>query len=251
MKLYLRRIEMIRKTSLPLLLILMTCTAAAQKSGSAVLVPAPYDSVSVIVSPETGKKIVCNQLQVIFRDGVRGDQRRSAVNTINGTIAGYLDDLDIYQIMVPNRKCEFTALKQLLEKLSKHKSVSQVSYRVVEERSFEKIDVGKLKPQRHGQLDMQPAERKKKEQPSEMDLILDNNKKTLYTCIEQFPGSHGESEFRIIISPEGGIKQVTLLKTNVKNKKITDCMKFRIGKWNDFPPEAKGFDRNLEFSFKF
>ena len=60
---------MIRKTSLPLLLILMTCTAASQKSGSAVLVPAPYDSVSVIVSPETGKKIVCNQLQVIFRDG--------------------------------------------------------------------------------------------------------------------------------------------------------------------------------------
>jgi hypothetical protein len=242
---------MIRQIRLPLLLLGMICSAAAQQPKTEVSGPAPYDSTNVIVSPETGKKIVCNQLQVIFKDGVKQDQRRNAVNTINGTIAGYLDDLDIYQITVPNRKCEFSSLKQTLEKLGKHRSVSQVSYRVVEERSFEKIDVGKLRPQRHGQLDMQPAERKKKEQPSEMDLILENNKKTLYTCIEQFPGSHGETEIRIIISPEGGIKQVTLLKTNVKNKKITDCMKFRIGKWNDFPPETKGFDRNLEFSFKF
>jgi len=242
---------MIRQIRLPLLLFVMICTAAAQKPNTEISGPVPYDSINVIVNPETSRKIVCNQLQVIFKDGVQRDQRQSAVNIINGTIAGYLDDLDIYQVSVPNRKCEFSSLKQSLEKLEKQKSVSQVSYRVVEERSFEKIDVGKLKPQRLGQLDMQPAERKKKEQPSETDLILENNKKTLYTCIEQFPGSHGETEFRIIIAPEGGIKQVSVLKTDVKNKKIIDCMKFKVGKWNDFPPEEKGFDRNLEFSFKF
>jgi hypothetical protein len=213
--------------------------------------PAPYKEGEIIVNPDNGDKIICNQLQIIFVDNLNREQKSSALKKVNGKMAGYLEDLDIYQIIITNPKCDFNELKKQREKLIHNKLVYQVSYRVVEGSGLDKIDVGKLKPKRQGQLDMQPAERKKKEEPTQMELALNKNKATLHSCLQQFPGVHGQVEFRVIIDENGSVSQVVILQSTVSNKKITDCMKYKVGKWHDFPPEPRGFDRNLEFSFKF
>ena len=213
--------------------------------------PAAYREEEIITNPDNGDKIISNQLQIIFADETTKGQRDKAISQVQGRIAGYLDDLNIYQIVVPNQKNDFDRLQSKREQLLKNKAVYQVSFRVVEGSGLDKIDMGKLKTQRQGQLDMQPAERKTKEQPSEMELVLSKNKATLHSCLQQFPGVHGQVEFRVIIGSEGAIRQVVVLQSSVRNKKITDCMKYRVNKWDDFPPEPKGFDRNLEFSFKF
>jgi hypothetical protein len=213
--------------------------------------PADYLDSEVIVNPDNGDRIICNQLQVIFKSEIPDDQKQSAIKKVKGRMAGYLDDLDIYQIIVQNRNCDFQILKSQREKLEKDRTIYQVSYRVVEGSGLDKIDVTRLKPKRHGQLDMQPAERKTREAPSEMELALNQNKATLHTCLTQFPGVHGQMEFRIIIDEQGAVRQTVVLQSSVKNKKITDCVKYKVGKWEGFPEEPKGFDRNMEFTFKF
>lgn len=234
-----------------LLLPLLIAVSTGQTHKSGISGPAAYNQGDVISDPENGNSIVCNQLQIIFKENINENQRISAVKSVNGAIEGYLQDLNIYQIGIPNLKCDFAELKRVREKLAGHRSVYQVSYRSVAGSGLQEIDVGKLKTKRQGQLDLQPAVRKQEEKPSEMELILTKNKATLHGCTQQFPGVHGQVEFRMVINPDGNIKEVQVLQSTVENKKLTECMKYKVGKWNDFPQEPKGFDRNLEFSFKF
>jgi len=234
-----------------LLLLMYITVSPAQKHQSGIAGPAVYKQGDIISDPENGNTVVCNQLQIIFKENINENQRISAVKSANGSIIGYLQDLNIYQIGIPNLKCDFTELKRVREKLARHQAVYQVSYRAVEGSGLQEIDVGKLKTKRQGQLDLQPAVRTQEEKPSEVELILAKNKSTLHGCTQQFPGVHGQVEFRMIINPDGSIKEVQVLQSTVDNKKLTECMKYKIGKWNDFPQEPKGFDRNLEFSFRF
>lgn len=54
-----------------------------------VVKPAPFNPEDVIVDPETGTKIIKDEIIILFKDGVSEEERNNVVSSINGETVGY------------------------------------------------------------------------------------------------------------------------------------------------------------------
>ena len=63
-----------------------------------VVKPAPFNPEDVVVDPETGTKIIKDEIRILFKDDVLEEERNKIITSINGEVVGYMlsgQDVDV------------------------------------------------------------------------------------------------------------------------------------------------------------
>lgn len=91
-----------------------------------VVKPAPFNPEDVVVDPETGTKIIKDEIGILFKDDVSEEERNEIIASINGEIVGYgLAGQDVEVKIKGNPSID--DLKRIIEELKKNPKVDYAS----------------------------------------------------------------------------------------------------------------------------
>lgn len=214
---------------------------------------AAIDPAYVVLDNNLSEEIVTNQLLLLFKKDVTGSNQKRIIDRVGGRIIGGVPDMNIYQIGIVNSRKSVEYIRAVCNQLEEEDAVISATPRRADEDKVQKVSIDKAPaPKRQGTLQMNAVgrEEKSQDQPG-IDEIINNHRPDLSSCIKNRKSSGQEILFRISISPAGQVTEVKALKSEITDRKILDCLIYRIKKWNDFPPEDRPYDRQVEFSFEY
>ena len=220
---------------------------------------AVYDEKDIITDPETGDKIITNQLVMIFDQEVSFNQQKNILKSFSGKIAGGIPDMNVYHIQV-NNASSISNIKSLCRSLEKNRYVLYASPRIITKSKVKKMKInGDNTIERKGSLNLEVENQSKNGTESKgvnkIQDILIANRGELIGCVKRkynlSASYHGTILFRIAIMKTGEVSQVDILKSSVKDKIITNCLKNKIRKWKNFPKHSKKTNMQIDFTFKF
>ena len=87
---------------------------------------APLDYDKVVTDPETGMRLVSNQLLVVFKPDIERETVDTIIESVDGKVVGWLTDMGIYQVEFNNNPTleELARIKTKLESFSEVESVT-------------------------------------------------------------------------------------------------------------------------------
>jgi phosphoribosylformylglycinamidine (FGAM) synthase PurS component len=246
-----------------LLLIICSCFLFVIIFSNQDRIPIPHKSLKIeekdiITDPETGDKILANQIIIIFNDQVTANQQKNILKDIKGEVVGGIADENVYYIAVTNTSSSASKIKKLCENLLKNTLILYASPRIISVNRTQKIEYAE-EIERKGiinlDIDDSDANRGKTEGKSSIYDILLANRGQLINCLRrQYNLSddyHGSFLFRIFITQSGGIDDVYILESNIKDEIVRNCLKNKIKKWNNFPQHSHRNNMQIEFRLKF
>ena len=217
-----------------------------------------YSSEDIISNPVTLEKLVYNQMLIVFDPSVNRQTQESILADIKGTIVGGLPSFDIYQVTFDNPDRSFSKLAQVQLKLEKNENVIFAMPQKVDKQNSNNTKdlITTVSSDREGSLNSKEISRKlsNKSKRSIQDVI-NGHYPGLYACVEKqnrvSDSFHGNINFELIVNPKGSVINVSIFRSNVKDKIITICMLKKMRKWRDFPKSSGTKNKRIEFEFKF
>jgi hypothetical protein len=217
-----------------------------------------YEQKYIITDPESGDKIVSNQIIVIFDETATTVQQKNILRSCGGKIIGGIPDMDAYYIAINNVSLSFTRLKNICNELEKNKYVLYASPRVISVNNSKKINKA-VEVERRGEINLEIEKKSAdKEEPDGKNSIYDillANRGELIGCIKRkynISGDyHGSLLFRISITQSGEIADVYILESDIKDELVRNCLKNKIKKWDNFPGHSNKSNMQIEFRLKF
>ncbi|MDO8603829.1 MAG: hypothetical protein Q7K40_00215 [bacterium] len=91
---------------------------------------APLNQAKVITDPETGTKIVSDQILMIFKNGTLRSTVNAKINSINGVMVGCLADMDKYQVRIGGN-LSLNQMKTLVNLLNKDSLIDSASLNTI------------------------------------------------------------------------------------------------------------------------
>jgi len=212
---------------------------------------APYAAADVVVDEDSGEKIICDQLVIVFAEDITRSEQLNVLLQISGKVVGGNPDMNIYHISFPNRRRSLSTQNNIIKKLNKNPRIEHVSARKEKSDIVGTIEIEMKQPERKGEINMSAEGRHYTEKKDELQEVLDANRETLLSCKRNKGIRKGDILFRLTISPEGELKEVKILQSNIKDKIFLNCLEYKIRQWTGFPSQNGDFDRQVEFTFKF
>jgi len=216
---------------------------------------APIEEIYIVEDMESGDKIVCNQILMIFKNDVTLEEQESILSSIRGKVIGGLPSMQIYQVLIDNPACTAAKVAQICENVVKNNNVIHATPRKIRSYSLQKIEAD-ANVKRKSKLDIEATDRAIiPDNSNTIEYSLELHRNTLNTCQKQirklYPNRHGEILFRIYLSPLGEVNKVKTLKSDLKDDKIINCLEYKMGTWRDFPQEPQNYERQVDFTFKY
>lgn len=87
---------------------------------------ASIDYDKVCEDPDTGARMVRNEVLIKFNDNVDDDTIKEVIPSIDGTVVGGIEEIGIYQIHIPDSE-DLTLLKEVINDLEDNSSIKLVS----------------------------------------------------------------------------------------------------------------------------
>jgi phosphoribosylformylglycinamidine (FGAM) synthase PurS component len=212
----------------------------------------------IITDPETGDKIVSNQVIIIFQDNVTAKQQKSVLKELNGEVIGGIPGENVYYIEVDNESSSAAKIKNICEKLQQNSFILYASPRVISMNKNLKMNhVEEI--ERKGVINLDIDEKNDTQGKTEgentiYDILLANRGQLVSCLRRQYNLSdnyHGSFLFRIFITRSGGIADVYILESNIKDDIVRNCLKNKIKKWNNLPKHSHRNNMQIEFRLKF
>ena len=213
---------------------------------------AEIDKIYVIKNRSGDEKIVSNQVLIVFKQDVSAADQNRAIYRVNGKLVGGIPAMEIYQVEIANPAKSLDVVESVITTLTKDPSVVHAAVRKADYEGFPKINLKTALPEGRrdlGKIDTGERGGVKRE-TDPVDEVLAKHRPTLYNCVKN-SGMSGQVTFRIRINPAGDVTRVKILKSNVKKKTLTDCMQYKIKKWDGFPKQKQKQARQVDFTFKF
>jgi len=212
---------------------------------------APYTATDIVIDETTGEKIICDQLVVVFAEDITRSEQLNVLLQISGKVVGGNPDMNLYHISFPNRRRSLSTQNTIIKKLDKNPRIEHVSARKEKNNNVAHIEIEMKNPERKGEINMSATGRNFVEKKDAMQEILDTNRETLLSCKRKKGIRNGEILFRLTINPQGELKEVKVLQSNIRDKNFLNCLEYKIRQWTGFPEQSGDFDRQVEFTFKF
>jgi len=91
-----------------------------------VVKPAPFNPEDVVVDPETGTKIIKDEIGILFEENVSEEERNEIITSINGEIVGYSLSGQSVEIKIKGDP-SISDLKRIVEELKKNPKVTNAT----------------------------------------------------------------------------------------------------------------------------
>ena len=217
-----------------------------------------YKSEDIIDNPVTGEKLVYNQMLIVFEPSVNRQTQESILDEIEGDVVGGLPSFEIYQVKFNNPDRTFSKLAQIQLKLEKNENIIFAMPQKVDGQNGSRTKdlVTTASSDREGTLNSSAISRKLNNNGRRsVQDVINGHYPGLYACIEKqnrvVDSYHGKISFELIVTPKGSVKNVSIVRSNVRNKLATTCMLKKMRKWRDFPNSSGSENKRIEFEFKF
>jgi hypothetical protein len=207
---------------------------------------APVKPHEIVTDSFSGIQVVSNQLQIIFHEWTGSREQRRILRKVGGKVVGGIPDKSIYQVGITNPDGSIDYVNRICTLLQKEKHVAYVTPRFIDLQGNKKTICN-----RKGALNIQPGARDKSLSVTDpMSDALNKNKQNLQSCFKIEETRHGKIAFRILLSPEGNVLRVMVLKSEITDRNLVKCLEYKIRKWQGFPSIGDDQVRQIDFTFK-
>ena len=91
-----------------------------------VVKPAPFNPEDVVVDPETGTKIIKDEIGILFEENVSEEERNEIIASINGEVVGYMLSGQSVEVKIKGDP-SISDLKRIVEELKKNPKVTNAT----------------------------------------------------------------------------------------------------------------------------
>lgn len=212
----------------------------------------------IITDPQTGDKLICDELFVVFKDNVDPSEQAKILADIDAKIISEMPSLGICQISFNNPDTSIKRLQHLKQQLEMNENILYVRPQKVE---IKKISISEVSPKhvkltRKGKVKFNTTDlnHKNVHKKSMQDLISAHTA-GLNVCVERErrlrKSFHGEIIFYIEYSGDGNVTHAKIIRSNYKDYKFTGCLLNKVKQWRNLPRNVSGKGSHVEFTFKF
>ena len=245
-----------------LLILFIFCFTFVEASNNRLAIPpntAEIDQEKIVTDPNTGDRLVSNQVLLAFKDHVQSTEQLKVLESIGGKIVGGMPALEIYQVAFENRDASLDRLQTVKDLLSINEDVLFVLPRKIQSgnRRFIEFENDENVIARKGSLTLTTATKKSDiHKMHRIEDIINFHNPALSGCLEKTArinsNFHGSVIFRIEISNLGEVISASVVNVSQNiDKKLVSCFLKKIRKWNDFPSHSNANFLTVDFTFDF